>query len=93
MAWKYIMFENKIGETSVMFPVIFPDKMVHSQVAMALRPFMPGWGNGGVVPVSAGKIEHLSVEGLGGDSETLGLASNKEDTKTIENYTYLHGIV
>lgn len=48
MGWKYVMFENRMpGGTKFLFPVIFPDKMVHSQIAMALRPFMPGWQSGG----------------------------------------------
>jgi hypothetical protein len=93
MGWKYVMFENKIGETKFLFPVIFPDKMVHRQVAEMLRRAMPGWNADGVKPVSAGKIEHIDVTGLGGDSETLNLKSIPEDKNTIENYSYSHGIL
>jgi hypothetical protein len=42
--------------------------------------------------VSAGKIEHVSVEGLGGNSETLALAAAPGDDKIIENYSYGHGL-
>ena len=93
MGWKYVMFKNKIGDLEVLFPVIFPDKMVHSDVAKGLRSFMPGWRSKGVEPVSAGKIEHLEIRGLGGDSETLGLSSEQGDKDVIENYSYAHGIL
>lgn len=92
MAWKYIMCENKIGDSKILFPIIFPDKMVHSQVFTHLRPLMPGWHHKGVVPVSAGKIEHVGVRGLGGESETLGLQANPADVNTILTYSYLHGL-
>jgi hypothetical protein len=93
MGWKYVMFKNKIGDLEVLFPVIFPDKMVHSDVMVGLRAFMPGWQSGGITAVSAGKIEHLEVAGLGGDSETLKLKSRPDDKDVIENYAYVHGIL
>lgn len=94
MAWKYIMFENKIGDVTIMFPVIFPDKLVHSAVYDHLKSTMPGWHSGGVAPVSAGKIEHITVLGLGGDSETLGVESlGEEDASIIRMYSYEHGII
>jgi hypothetical protein len=93
MGWKYIMFENKIGDLTILFPVIFPDKMVHSDVAAVLRHCQPGWHSKGVKAVSAGKIEHVEVTGLGGDSETLNLEANPADQHTIENYSYMHGII
>jgi hypothetical protein len=93
MAWKYIMFENRIGEIKMLFPVIFPDKMVHKDVAAVLRHLQPGWDKGGVVAVSAGMIEHITVDGLHGYSETLGLESNPDDASTIDVYSYAHGIV
>ncbi len=93
MSWKYVMFENQIGDTKILFPVIFPDKMVHDDVAKALCSVMPGWKFGNVRPVTAGTIEHLEVDGLGGESTTLGLKSKKEDTHIIENYSYLHGML
>lgn len=42
MGWKYIMFENTMGDSKILFPVIFPDKMVHSEVAAVLRHCQPG---------------------------------------------------
>lgn len=93
MGWKYIMFENTIGDLKILFPVIFPDKMVHSEVAAVLRHCQSGWGKGGVRAVSAGMIEHIQVDGLGGESETLNLKSKAEDAGVIEGYSYLHGLM
>jgi hypothetical protein len=93
MGWKYIIVENKIGDTKFLFPVIFPDKMVHKDVYGRLRNAMPGWHHQGVFCVSAGKIEHIEVFGLGGDSETLGISSKPEDEDTIEKYSYFHGVI
>lgn len=93
MSWKYIMFENHIGNMKILFPVIFPDKLVHSQVYAHLKSTMPGFHSRGIVAVSAGKIEHLTVNGLGGDSETLRLSSKPGDKDVIEAYSYEHGIL
>lgn len=88
MGWKYIMFERKIGDTTTLFPVIFPDKLVHEDVATGLRATAAVPGK----PVSAGTIDHVEVHNLGGQSETLGLASNPTDARIIQNYAYCHGL-
>jgi hypothetical protein len=94
MAWKYVMFENRMqGGTKILFPVIFPDKMVHKHVAQLLKRAMPGYYADGVVPVSAGTIEHLEIDGLGGESTTLDLKSKPGDRGVIENYSYAHGVL
>lgn len=94
MGWKYVTVYNKIGDTGVLLPVIFPDKLVHSQVYSRIRTVMPGWlGNGGVKPFSAGTIEHIQVVGLGGNSETLSIGSRPDDKETIEQFSYFHGII
>ena len=99
MGWKYIMVKNQIGETAVLFPIIFPDKLVHSQVYAMVKTVMPGWlkgsldGKSGVKAVSAGTIDHIELRGLGGSSETLGLESRPEDSAVIEAYSYLHGVL
>ncbi len=92
MGWKYVIFENRsVDGTKYAFPIIFPDKMIHSSF-MAMRRYMPGWRQE-VVPISAGRIEHLAVTGLGGNSETLGLVAGKDDASIIESYSYAHGIL
>lgn len=94
MAWKYIMFENHIGDTVLQFPVIFPDKLVHADVYAHLKVLMPGWSAQGVKAASAGTIEHVHVKGLSGNSETLRKQSRpEEDSRTIHTYSYLHGVL
>jgi len=92
MGWKYIMIQSKHGDVTYNWPIIFPDKMIHSEVAGCARMMVPVKGSVTGI-VSAGKIEHLEVNGLGGDSETLSLDSRPEqDSAIIEMYSYLHGI-
>lgn len=96
MGWKYVMFElamnSRDDSVKFKFPVIFPDKMVHRQVAECLMPLMRMHGQGGARVVSAGSIEHLEADGLGGESETLGIESDPDDEATINGYSYFHGV-
>lgn len=91
MGWKYIMIEVTHGKTSLEFPIIFPDKMVHLDVATVMRLCSPLDGNFSHV-ISAGMIEQLYVEGVGGESTTLRIKSRKIDERTINMYNYEHGI-
>lgn len=93
MGWKYVMFETKIAGCSAMVPVVFPDKLVHKDVVEHMRHLLGRTFKGASCrPVSAGKIEHVIVDGLGGDSETLGLKAHEDDSKIIEAYSYFHGL-
>lgn len=99
MGWKYIMMEvtlgermNKADELKILMPVIFPDKMVHSIMAEAMRTVLATHGMARCEPVSAGSIEHIKAIDLDGESETLGIASKPGDTEAINMYSYLHGI-
>lgn len=89
MAWKYIMFKAGIFK----IPVIFPDKLVHQMVADAAMPMLKKTFPRSVISVvSAGTIEHVTADDPGGDSETLGIASDLEDENTINEYSYWHGV-
>lgn len=90
--WKYVMMKQRFDASVILFPIIFPDKLVHSDVArvMGVVPPIPGRSKAEVD--SAGTIEHLRVIGLGGESETLGIASKLGDVGVIENYSYQHGL-
>lgn len=92
MGWKYVMMElTAPGGTKMGFPIIFPDKMVHIEVATVMALCGPLDGNFPRV-VSAGMIETLAVRGVGGKSETLKINSRREDERTINRYNYEHGI-
>ena len=89
MAWKYVMFQH--GDT-FRVPILFPDKLVHADIAERLFPCMPIPAKTRIV--SAGMIEQLYVEGVYGKSETLNINSlEKEDQETINYLTYRHGII
>lgn len=93
MAWKYIMFNNVLpGGAEFLLPVIFPDKLVHRDVALGLRKIMPGWQHAAVFAYSAGMIEHVAAHGVGGGSTTLGVRSMNTDARTIAMFSYAHGI-
>lgn len=94
MGWKYIMIESGMYR----FPIIFPDKLVHAEVWQGLKAFIPKVK--GVIKinsakvVSAGVIEYLNVDGVGGSSETLQIESlGEEDEQLINFYNYGHGII
>jgi len=94
MAWKYVMFRVTIGETSWKLPVIFPDKLVHADVAAHLEVCVADtFKLAKIETVSAGAIESVLVSGIGGRSETLGISSKpREDSDTICGYSYFHGV-
>lgn len=68
---KYIMFKQEQGDLSKLIPVIFPNDLVHADVAKALQQSVLK----GHSIVSAGSISPLNLEAEG-RSETLGVESN-----------------
>ncbi|QNX16012.1 hypothetical protein IC793_00910 [Acinetobacter seifertii] len=69
---KYIMFKQEREELVELIPVIFPNKLVHKDVADALMQ-TPPFKDCSVQ--SAGSISLLNLE-ANGHSETLNVASN-----------------
>lgn len=87
MGWKYIMLESGMFR----YPIIFPDKLVHDEVVKQIIPLIPGKE---VKIISAGSIEGVEVDGVGGRSTTLNIDSlGEEDERLINVYNYGHGIV
>jgi hypothetical protein len=91
MRYKYVMFEVELVDRSVMHvPMIFPEIIIHADVAQRCSNIIM---RRPVTVVSAGYIERVQVTGLGGQSDSLGIASQMGDTATIEGYHQRHGIV
>ena len=67
------------------FPIIFPDFLLHSEVATVTKCLKPEYA-----PVSAGSINSIDFE-VYGDSSTLALTSDPEDSKVIRMFDYFHG--
>lgn len=93
---KYVMLEITLqgGEAPPFkLPVIFPDKLVHRDMAMNVKTVAwATWPGCRVNVVSAGEIQLGGVECFG-ESETLQVKSRGErDARTIDVYNYFHGI-
>lgn len=94
---KYVMFriEQGYGNERIIrhVPIIFPDNMVHKDVADRIARSVMGGFNGPAHPVSAGEIT-LGEISCHGHSETLGLKSAGErDARVIELFDYVHGVM
>ena len=81
---KYIMFKKPLGvDTTLYTPVIFPNALVHADVAKAM---LEGPLEGHTVH-SAGEISPLGMECTGG-SDTLGVKADPADTNRIQFNDY-----
>lgn len=91
---KYIMAEVRQGSITRKVPLIFPNFLVHSEMARVFKHALFRHEVDEVKFVSAGEYGPLFGAGLAtmGKSETLGLASDPDDAKVIEMYEYLHGV-
>lgn len=95
---KYIVLRKttKVGNSEMTreFPIIFPDALIHADVAkwLALCDGMQG-----AKPVAAGFLSSMEVgaeNACHGKSDTLKLASRgKQDDTLMLCYDYLHGMV
>jgi hypothetical protein len=80
MRWKYIMMETKVDGVRLRLPVIFPEAMIHAEVARGLQR----GSSLAIHPTSAGFVSpvfaSLSVDG---ESESLDLQSRSTDLDAI----------
>lgn len=89
---KYVMFEHDLEGVTQKIPIIFPDRLVHADVAERMRHLLRRVHKIDAKPVSAGFV-NLGLISCYGESETLGLSARNEDGAIIETMDYLHGIV
>lgn len=104
MGWKYVMLQ--VGDRAM--PIIFPEELVHAHVAGAmqlavealdpkkdLRPRQcESMLERGTAPVrSAGFVEGLACAIVIGESESLGVKSDDDDTQIINNHPYEKGML
>jgi hypothetical protein len=83
-------------------PMIFPDLLVHKEVAdftmRLLRREQPDGRMRVVKPVAAGFLSSMAIghpdrQVCHGESESLGLKSRPQDSKLIHLFDYAHGIL
>lgn len=86
---KYVMFQITTGDLVRHVPVIFPDTLVHSDVAGLLLA-LPQLTGASIVSAGECRVDSIACYG---QSKTLQVTSlERTDADTIEMYPYLHGI-
>jgi len=83
---KYIMYIKEIEGIKRKIPIIFPDSLVHIEVAKALKDLVHT-----SKICSAGEINMVASSTFG-ESTTLGIKAKKEDVEIINDYNYFHGL-
>lgn len=94
MGMKYIVLQIRNGETVREWPIVFPDMMVHSDIANIIQKHLYLQNQDSRV-IAAGLVSFFGGEvRCDGESETLNIESRgSEDEKLIKMFDYLHGIV
>jgi len=88
---KYIMLTVKPENDEYDLPIIFPDKLVHKDVAQAVQHMLVMKYGGHPSSVKSAGFIHLGPTEVYGDSETLMKKSEDIDSLTITTYNYTHG--
>lgn len=90
---KYIVWRTTVAGARRDLPVLFPDELVHKDVAESLRCLLYDLTDGEPEVVAAGFARVDSVV-CTGKSETLDKASRgSADKKLIESFDLMHGWV
>jgi hypothetical protein len=87
MAWKYVILRWK---DMYDYPIIFPEKLVHADVADLMCACLP---LGQITVVGAGFIGDLTFDKVGGLSTSLGIRSGPRDGSIMDNYDITNGVV
>ncbi len=88
MGFKYIVLELDSGSFKRRVPIIFPDILVHADVAAAVQS-LPMMGE--AKPIAAGSID-LMAAACHGRSSTLNVSAGETDAELINTFPYFHGM-
>ncbi len=69
------------------FPIIFPNGLIHKDIATAISEFIEKRYGETLQIVSAGEC-YISCSSVGGNSTTLNLYANTDDKATINTIDY-----
>lgn len=87
---KYVMFKKVTGTLTIYHPVIFPNHLVHADIAQALTGYQVSPPLAGFTVDSAGEWNGFECSG---SSSTLGIDSKPErDTRIIAMNDYGGGL-
>lgn len=89
---KYIVLRTQGEDPEWEIPVIFPKELVHQHVAEAVATILRTHHQIDAQPVAAGECA-VRLPRVGGNSESLKLASRPQDKILVETHDYLHGLV
>ena len=84
---KYVVMEARKGNLRYKFPVMFPNHLVHANVAKAIARVLRDDGWQDPKPRSAGEYNPITCE-CHGNSETLKLEAHIDDSGLIANCDY-----
>ncbi len=89
---KYVVIQVPLGKELLReIPVIFPNEIVHLDIAKTLIAMCPGFEKGKAV--SAGFVNSMDIDApLHGKSDSLKLITRDEDKSLVQMNDYLHGI-
>jgi hypothetical protein len=92
---KYVVVELELGKgnekTTKRVPLIFPNDLIHADMARVLEHECIRTFGVKAKTVSAGTID-IDVESVSGESVSLGLKSRGSDKQLIDMYDYFHGM-
>jgi hypothetical protein len=93
-AVKYVMLEVTAQGITRKIPILFPDMLVHLEVANAIKPLLERQlRNVSIEIVSAGFFNSNDVDIVcTGGSESCGVNAQDLDAMTIAMHDYLHGL-
>jgi len=89
---KYIVIEASRKNNKVEIPIIFPNILVHKEVADSTMAMIMSKHKMDSKVVAAGSINSYNMQ-CSGFSETLNIGSRFQDTQLIQTYDYNHGII
>lgn len=91
---KYIVIQAKLKNSTIEIPFIFPNMLVHSDIADAMRCNLNlNHSIRNTTIVSAGDLSFLGGRlTCSGKSDTLNVESRQIDKQLIQTFDYTHGL-
>jgi hypothetical protein len=87
---KYIIYIRDYCGVRQELPIIFPNQLVHLDVAKALKGVV---GSSKIVAAGEFSSADINPNGFGGSSETIGIKSRgKKDGRIVSSFDYLQGM-
>lgn len=87
---KYIIYKRIYCGVEQELPIIFPNNLVHLEIAKALKDIV-----GSSKIIAAGEFSSMNIDdkGFSGKSDTIGIKSRgKKDGELIKNFDYFSGL-